>query len=198
MYHFTIPMALMDYVPVVLFGIAAVYLQKDLYYKMPKYAFAMLAAGTINVFAAGFLKATWKLLYAASICDFQALNTLFMPTQSLGFLLAGLSLMIYACGKNTTALSAPAVAPAVFKGTFIFLTMMVSGLGMMCAALSILAIRQKKKPLTILFVGSFVLALGMGYMASKDSASAMVNWIEQAINIGSQACLLIGVMKLRS
>ena len=55
MYDFTIGMALMDFVPVILFGISSVLLQRDLYNKMPKYSFACFSAGTINVFAAGFL-----------------------------------------------------------------------------------------------------------------------------------------------
>ena len=91
MYEFSIPMALTDYIPVALFAVVAVLLQRDLYNKMPKYAFAIFAAGTINAFLAGFLKATWKLLYAAGLCDFQVLNTMFLPTQSLGLLLTGLA-----------------------------------------------------------------------------------------------------------
>ncbi len=58
MYGITIPMALFDYVPVCLFGRVAFLLQRDFYGKMPKYAFACFAAGTIDAFAAGFLKAT--------------------------------------------------------------------------------------------------------------------------------------------
>ena len=57
MYNFTIPMALMDYIPVAFFGVAALLLQLDLYGKMRKDAFAMFAAGTINIFLAGFLEA---------------------------------------------------------------------------------------------------------------------------------------------
>ena len=65
-------MALVDYVPVLLFAAAAMLLQRDLYDKMSKGAFALFAAGTINIFCAGLLKATWKLLYAAGVCDFAA------------------------------------------------------------------------------------------------------------------------------
>ena len=83
MYHFTVPMALMDFLPVIFFGITAVLLLRDLYNKMFKGAYALLAAGAVNVFLAGFCKATWKLLYGAGICDFQALNTMFLPLQSL-------------------------------------------------------------------------------------------------------------------
>ena len=89
MYNFTIPMALMDYVPVIFFGITAVLLLRDLYNKMFKGAYALLAAGSVNVFVAGFCKATWKLLYAANICDFVALEEMFMPVNSLGLLFVG-------------------------------------------------------------------------------------------------------------
>ena len=70
MYEFSALMALTDYIPVLLFCVAAVLMQRDFYNKMPKYAFACFAAGCVNVFLAGFLKATWKLLYAAgaSVC----------------------------------------------------------------------------------------------------------------------------------
>lgn len=85
MYNFSIPMALMDFVPVVFFGVSAALLRHDLYGKMRKEVFALFAAGTINIFAAGLLKAVWKLLYAVGICDFQALNTMFLPVQSIGF-----------------------------------------------------------------------------------------------------------------
>ena len=88
MYDFSLPMALTDFIPVALFGVSGVLMQRDLYNKMPKYAFACFAAGTINIFMAGFLKALWKLLYALNVCDFHVLNTMFLPTQSLGFLLA--------------------------------------------------------------------------------------------------------------
>ena len=72
-------MGLMDFVPVAFFAVTAVILLRDLYNKMFKGAYALLAAGTINVFTAGFCKALWKLLYAANICDFTALEHMFLP-----------------------------------------------------------------------------------------------------------------------
>ena len=72
-------MGLMDFVPVAFFAVTAVILLRDLYNKMVKGAYALLAAGTINVFTAGFCKALWKLLYAANICDFSALEHMFLP-----------------------------------------------------------------------------------------------------------------------
>ena len=142
MKQFSVPMALVDYIPVLFFGIAAAILQLDLYGKMRKDAFALFAAGTINIFAAGLLKATWKLLYAAGICDFQALNTLFLPLQSMGFLLAGVGIILMLWVRKPALL---AVAPPVFSGSMVFVAMMVLGLGSICTVLSILAVKLQKK-----------------------------------------------------
>ena len=70
----SVPMAIVDFIPVLLFFITAVILQRDLYYKMSKGAFALLAAGSIMVLIGGIYKAGWKLLYALEICDFQTIN----------------------------------------------------------------------------------------------------------------------------
>ena len=193
MYNFSISMALVDYIPVVFFGISAVILQKDLYNKMRKDVFAMFAAGTINIFMAGFFKATWKLLYAAGVCDFQALNTMFLPLQSLGFLLAGVGIVMMLGSKKNALL---AVAPPVFSGSFVFIMMMVLGLGSICTCLSVLATKMKKKGLILFFVLSFVCSMGMGAMSSQDATQAWVNWVEQGINCVGQGFLMWGVLLL--
>ena len=193
MYHFTIPMALMDFLPVFFFGYAAALMQRDLYGKMRKSHFALFAAGTINIFAAGFLKALWKLLYAANICDFHALNTMFLPVQSIGFLLAGLGIVLMMTGRKNAAL---AVAPPFFSGSVIFIMMMVLGLGSICTVLSILAVKLKKKYAAMLFILAFLCSMGMGAMAGQDTTLAWVNWVEQGINCVGQGLLMWGVIVL--
>ena len=193
MYDFSVPMALADFVPVAVFGLSGVLLQRDLYNKMPKYAFACFAAGTINIFMAGFLKALWKLLYALGACDFHVLNTMFLPTQSLGFLLAGLGILIMMGQRKKAAL---AVAPPLFSGTFLFVGMMVLGLGAICGSLGALAVRMKKKGLVPVFLLCFVCYMAMGYLASRDGSSAAMNWIEQGVNTLGQLLLLWGVAAL--
>ena len=192
MYNFTIPMALMDFVPVAFFGVAAFLLQQDLYGKMCKGMFALFAAGTINIFAAGFLKALWKLLYAANICDFQALNTMFLPVQSIGFLLAGLGILLMLAKKKLPVLA----APPVFGGSVIFIMMMVLGLGSVCTVLSIIAVRMKKKAAAVLFIAAFLCSMGMGAMSGQDASLAWVNWVEQSINCVGQGLLMWGVLIL--
>ena len=194
MYHFTIPMALMDFVPVVFFGISAVLLLGDLCNKMRKASYILLAAGSVNVFMAGFCKALWKLLYAANICDFAPLEEMFLPVNSLGILFVGLAMILLLCRKGKSAVLS--VAPPVFAGSMPFIMMMVIGLGGLCAGLSILSAKMKKAPVMILFILSFVCAMAMGYMSSRDSTQAWVNWVEQSINTVSQACLMLGVIAL--
>jgi hypothetical protein len=193
MYHFSIPMALVDFLPVMFFGYAAALLQRDLYDKMRKSHFALFAAGTINIFAAGFLKATWKLLYAAGICDFQALNSMFLPVQSIGFLLAGLGIALMMTTRKKVLLAA---APPVFSGSIVFIMMMVLGLGSICTCLSILAVKMKRKGAMVLFILAFLCSMGMGAMSGQDATQAWVNWMEQSINCVGQVLLMLGVITL--
>lgn len=193
MYYFTVPMALMDYLPVFFFGVTAVLLLRDLYNKMFKGAYALLAAGSVNVFLAGFCKATWKLLYAANICDFVALEKMFMPVNSLGLLFVGLSLIGMLIWKRKSAMLA---APPVFAGSIVFILAMVVGLGGLCAGLSVLSAKMKKGWTIALFVVCFVLSMAMGYLGTKDSTLAWVNWAEQSVNALSQLSLMVGTIVL--
>jgi hypothetical protein len=194
MYHFTVPMALMDFVPVIFFGITALFLLGDLYSKMGKGIYALFGAGCVNVFLAGFCKALWKLLYAASICNFVALEEMFMPVNSLGLLFVGISLTCMICMKKKTVMLS--AAPAALTSSLPFIMMMVVGLGSMCASLIIVSAKMKKGKTVIFFILSFVCAMAMGYMSSRDSTLAWVNWAEQSINTLSQLCLMLGTLAL--
>ena len=195
MNDFSVSMALVDYIPVIFFAIASVILMRDLYNKMSKGAFALFAAGTINVTCAGALKATWKLLYALGVCDFEALNAMFFPVQSIGFLLAGIGILAMLTHKQSKS-TALAVAPPVFSGTFVFVGLMVAGLGIMDTVLCILAGKLKKPALIAIFVISFVCSLCMGYLSSQDFAEASMNWIAEGVNVIGQGTLLLGVCLL--
>ena len=195
MNDFSIFMALMDYIPVILFTIAAVILMRDLYGKMRPSSFALFSAGVIDVAIAGALKATWKLLYAAHLCNFAALDTMFFPVQSIGFLMAGLGLLLMLIGKKKNG-SLAAIAPPLFTGTFIFVALMVIGLGIMDAVLCILSAKLKKPYLIAIFALSFACSLCMGYLSSQDFAQAAMNWIAEGVNVAGQGTLLIGVLLL--
>lgn len=194
MYQFTIPMALMNFLPIVLFSVTAVILLRDLYNKMSAGIYVLLAAGCVNVLLAGFGKAFWKLLYAANICDFVVLEKMFLPVNSLGLLLVGLSLIGMLLWKKKTAMLS--AAPVVFTGSLPFISMMVIGLGSICTGLSMLAAKMKKGGAMTLFILSFAFAMGMGYLSSQDTTLSWVNWAEQGINTASQLCLMLGAIVL--
>ena len=225
MKEFSVVMSLVDYLPVALFEAATVILIRDMYNKMSKGAFALFAAGTIDVICAGLLKATYKLMYALGLCDFEALSNVFFPMQSLGFMLAGVGMLALLCHKQTGS-SEPknpskvstlisfgflviavifllckgdnktGVAPAYFSGTFVFVTLMIIGLALMDAGLCVMAKKVGKPALIALFVVSFFLCLGMGYLSSRDFTQASMNWIAEGVNICGQGTLLLGSILL--
>lgn len=194
----TVGMAITDYIPVFLFLVTSVILQRDLYNKMSKGVFALFCSGTIMVFTAGFFKATWKLLYAAGICDFYKLGEAFMPMQSTGFLLAAIALaaMMLSAQKSKSEPLLAVAAPAAFSGTMIFVVFMCSGIAVMGAVLSVIAVRMKKKGAVPLFIFTVIGLLMMGYLSSKDFTQPLLNWMAELVNILAQLAFLWGTLLL--
>lgn len=193
---YSIPMALMDFIPVIFFGAAALLLQRDLYNKMSKGAYALFCAGTIDVFLAGFLKALYKLLYAAGVCDFSALNTLFFPLQAIGFMLAGIGLVCLITRPQGKGRMYSVAAPAAFSGTMIFVVLMVLGLLGIDVSLSAVAKKMNKKIAIVMFVLSFIFCLAMGYLSSRDFSQSSMHWVAEGVNVFGQALFFIGTLIL--
>ncbi len=179
----SVPMALVDYIPDILFLIAAVTLQRGLYYRMSKGAFAVFSAGTIMIFCAGLFKATWKLLLSLGICDFERLSQCFFPMQSVGFLLAGAGIIAMVYFKQKSSEKMYAAAAPVFSGTFIFVGLMVLGALGLCGGLAVESKRRNKTRSMIFFLLTFIFMLMMGYLSSKDFEKASMNWIAECVNV---------------
>jgi len=184
MNEFTVPMALADYVPVILFFLAACVLIKDLSDKMRNSAKYLFIAGVTLVCLAGFLKATYKLLYALNVGDFAWMSKQMFPNQSIGFLLAGIGLMMYVLKKGRTYAFIPTMA---------LVGIMVVGLAAMDAGLCFIATKLKRRNALVCFIVSFFMSLCMGYLSTRDFQRASINWIAQFINIAGQALLYTGV-----
>lgn len=193
---YSVPMAIVDFIPVLFFGAAAWILLKDLYNKMSKGAFALFAAGVIDVFMAGSLKALYKLLYAANVCDFKPLSTMFFPVQAIGFTLAGIGLVCMVSRPQGKGKIYSAAAPAFFSGTFVFVALMILGLAGMDVSLCVVSKKMKKPAVMILFIVSFVFCLMMGYLSSKDFSQSYMNWAAEAVNVIGQGSLFAGTMLL--
>lgn len=196
----TVTLALFDYIPVILFAITGVTIMRDLYNKLSKGAFALISAGVIMVLVAGVYKATWKLFYCLGVADFYLLNNAFLPIQAAGFLLLGIGMIagtFFPQGKNKmyALIAAPAAVPAQNRGAVFFITFMVLGYLGFCGGLVRLAQKMKKVPAVVLFVLSFVLLMGMGYLGSREGShlDPAANWLEEGVNTAAQLCLLSGV-----
>ncbi len=94
-------------------------------------------------------------------------------------------------GNSTTG-----VAPTYFSGTFVFVTLMILGLGFMDVGLCVLSKKLGKPALIALFVVSFFLSLCMGYLSSRDFNGALMNWIAEFVNTIGQGILLLGSVLL--
>ena len=191
----TVPMAIVDFTPVVMFFFAAVILQRDLYNKLVKGAFALLAAGSIMVFTGGLYKAVWKLLYALNVCNFEALDIAMFPLQAPGFLLVFLGLTSLK-KKDFASPTAMAVAPVLYQSNLVFIIMQVVGFGGIQYCMARTALLMKKRLAAVLFVLSFIFILGMGYLGAKFDDSSSMHWIAQVTNICSEGCFLGGVLIL--
>ena len=188
----TVTMAIVDFIPVVLFFAAAVLLQNDLYSKLSKTKYTLLSAGSLMIFIGGALKATWKILYALNICDYQALDISFFPFQGIGFLLVFLSLTGI-CSKKFSKIYS--VVP-VFTSNMPFVILQVIG----CAGTQFMlmgkSLQMKKKSAFAMYIIAFIFMLAMGYLSAKFDDSSSMHWLAQCTNIRSQGTFLAGTFIL--
>ena len=179
-------MSLFDYIPVAIFALAMMILFKDLVRKEKPLAELLLVAGGFLVFAGGFLKATYKLLYSLKIGDFTWMSRQFMANQGTGLLLTGIGLTLFACvpGKKGKAYG--------FIPTMAAVGMMVVGTCAMDASLSYMASKLNRKKAMPLFIISFFMYMGMGFLSSRDFTKASMNWIAQGVNLIGQVLFYAG------
>lgn len=183
--EFSLIMALVDYIPVILFLMAMTTIIKDINHKLGTISKVMLYFGIFLIVTAGGFKATYKLLHALKIGDFTWMSNQFFSNQAFGFLLAGAGLIttLYKA-ERTTAYALPIMA---------LVGIMIFGLGAMDAGLCYISNKMKKRNALVCFIASFFLSIVMGYLSSKDFDKAFMNWIAQGVNILGQLLLYIGV-----
>ena len=90
---YSLIMGIVDLIPVILFALAGCIIIKELFNKLRKPFAVMLCSGVTLSLTAGLFKAIWKILLSLNVCDFYPFDVMFMPTQSLGFILMGVGLL---------------------------------------------------------------------------------------------------------
>lgn len=210
---YSLIMGLVDLIPVILFTLAGCIIIKELFNKLRKPFAVMLCSGVTLSLTAGLFKAIWKILLSLNICDFYPFDVMFMPTQSLGFILMGVGLLsLLFKNKNENNVTASVITLPllliVFAGTpaklvdgnIAFIAMLVIGELMIATSLSYLAIKNKNWLCLVLFIVSCVALIMMGAMKPLSTKLSMdvttANWVEESINIVAQSALLVSVYLL--
>ena len=188
MKQFSVPMALVDYIPVVLFCLSFLTVFRDLKNKVSVASKALIGIGGVLVTCAGGLKATYKLLYALGVGDFEWMSSQMFSNQAFGFLLLGIGLVL--------SISSVSKRLNAFLPTMALVLLMVIGLGAMDAVLAYYAAKLKKKGAMVCFIISFFLSMMMGYLSSRDFTQASMNWIAQGINCAGMLLLYIGTKSI--
>lgn len=190
---YSIPMAIVDFLPVLFYFLASWLIARDLYNKTSKTAFSFLATGSIMVFIGGAFKALWKLLFCFGI-NYPFFFACFFPMQAPGFCLylAGLIMTLRGAKKDSMNVVATTVTSSM--PLLIFQTLgSIGSLVCMC----IFAKRLHKTNAIVMFILSIVCLLGMGYLAATlDSSLSWSNWVEQGVNTIGQVLFYLGVLIL--
>ena len=184
---YSIGLALMDFVPNIAFVIGALFLVKIMVLGRGRPCSRMVMAGALLIALGGFLKATWKLLYAAEIGDFQLLSQIQFTLLAPGFL--ALVIAIIMLLKKRGAGSVPLAAMAAWKIPFLFV-MTLSSLG--ChGLLTFVSFKRGARIAAVCFIIAFIGLLSMSMLSSAEQTVTM-QWVEESINSVGQIGFMMG------
>lgn len=201
MKEYSIPMALFDLLPVFFFLAGTWTIAADMKQKMTLPAKILFVGGSGLVFLAGLLKALYKLIYSLGLGDPAWMSGQFFYNQALGFLLAGIGLTLAVMRLDKVSSSKGGSGSGSGSGklySFVpipvmaLVGIMVAGLAALDASLCYLAAKLKKHSALILFIVSFFLCLGMGYLSSRNFEKSSMNWIAEGVNAAGQFAFLAG------
>lgn len=212
---FTLGLALYDFLPVVLTGVAVWYLARLVMARgVPNGGLAFVGAGL--VFAAGLSKAMWKLNVTLTGQDLTWLANLLFPLMAPGFVLIGVG--IWAVERQLRGKQAPpwiwaatvAAIVAVYVLAFVrivdpqiergwFMPMMgmasVGNIGL-TVLLIVLSLRYSKWGLAILFVINLAMVFVLIPIAQIEPKTISLHWIEQTITSGGAAAFALASFRL--
>lgn len=185
----SVPLALFDYVPVVLGAVGALLVARRL-------GVSLAYIGATMIFAGGLAKATEKLVSATGIADIPRLADALFPVMGCGFLL----LAAVAWGARRIALAAPVVSAAVIGVAVpgiagVYLIGVIVGATALYAALARDAWRDRDVRTIALLAVCLLGTYTLGPLAGQEQTVAL-QWIEQSINTLSQAAFAAAAWRL--
>lgn len=184
---YSIGLALLDFVPNIAFLVGAFFLVKIALLVRGTKCSRMVMAGSLLIALGGILKATWKLLYAANVGDYQLMSQAQFVLVAPGFLAILMAVIIMA--RKPAKVGLPMLALAGWKMPFLFV-MTLCSLGAQ-GILAYISFQRKAKLAAAGFIIAFMGLLAMGGLASAEQTVAM-QWIEESINSMGQIGFALG------
>jgi len=189
MYEPTPMMALMDFLPVIFFGIGALYFLRIGYRFLGQGYYTAMAGGAVLCFVGGFYKAASKLMEASvgyCIVALEASQYVFLAPGFLLLFIAALALI-----KYKTLQGLPAAAPAFEMWKIPFLALMtLANLGFLIA-MAVFALKRKLRLPAVLYILSILATILMSYLATQPFTTSM-HWLAQSINSIVQLLAMAG------
>jgi hypothetical protein len=189
---YTVPLALYDYVPVLLSGLGSILLVRYAAARMPGLA-PIGWAGVVLTVAGGLCKASWKLVVAATGTNLERLEQLLFPLLAVGFTLLAFVLMSVLLERRAPrwpfalilglgavgALLARTMAPLLGVTSLMSLSIVFMAM--------IVAWRAKVLLAVVLFAINVVGVLALVPLGSdRIEQTEPLQWIEQSINTAAQ------------
>lgn len=176
---YTLPLALLDYVPNIAFLVGAFFLVRTVILARGKPCSRMCMAGALLIFSGGILKATWKLIFTLGIADIQWMSEIQFILLAPGFLALLVTAILLA---RTKPFEAPAIAMAMAAWKIPLLAIMtLSSLGAQ-GILTYISFKRKAPLAASLFIIAVLCMLGMSGMASGSEQTLATQWIEETMN----------------
>ncbi len=195
----SVPMAIADFLPVLLCGFAVYNYIVAFYLRMSDGQRACFAAGGILLVISGAFKAIWKLLYALKICDVHLFSEQMLFNNAVAFVLLALSTwsMLF---KNKSmkeirmysAAAIPVIATHVPYIVGMAVGMMFWYIGLMVASMK----WNYRKTAFLLFV-AMLFAFGQSALGAIFDNSPLMHWIAEAMNIAGMFVLYHSGYKFR-
>ncbi len=185
----TIFLALMDYLPVIFFGVGALYLLRIGYVYLTRGFYTALAGGAILCFTGGLYKATSKLMEASFDYCLLALQSSQFIMLAPGFVLLFVaSLGLVRRNKTKVALAA---APGMELWKIPFIAIMSLANIAFLVVMAIFSFKNRLRSPAVLYLLSILTLLFMSYLSTQPMTTK-IQWIAQGVNSMVQLLAMAG------
>lgn len=185
----TVLLALMDYLPVIFFGIGSMYLLRIGYALLSRGFYTAMAGGAVLCIGSGLYKATSKLIEASFNYCLVALQSSQLIMLAPGFILlfvASLGLI-----RRDTSKTALAAAPGMEIWTIPFIAIMSLANIAFLFLMIIFSLRKELRTPAVLYCLSILTLLFMSYLSSQPMTIG-TQWIAQGVNSIVQILAMAG------